>query len=147
LTYIHKAHDRGLGNKNWKDTVIQGIAGVRHLLKIRNVPPRGAGLFLQPVSFFRFVTDLRYLKGYPVSLFLELDPLVAFATAITTHTIYMGLLWSLLLIVPTLLFGRIFLQLDLPLRHPPSLHRLAAGQTPREERERIESNRYRNCIR
>ena len=25
LTYIHKAHDRGLGNKNWKDTVYKEV--------------------------------------------------------------------------------------------------------------------------
>lgn len=31
------------------------------------------GLFL----FFAFVTQFGYLKGYPVSLFLEADPLVA----------------------------------------------------------------------
>ena len=25
LTYLHKAHDRGLGNKNWKDTVYKEV--------------------------------------------------------------------------------------------------------------------------
>ena len=25
LTYIHKAHDRGLGNKNWKDTLYKEV--------------------------------------------------------------------------------------------------------------------------
>ena len=40
------------------------------------------GLFF----FFCFVTQFSYLKGYPVSIFLEVDPLVAIATAITTHT-------------------------------------------------------------
>ena len=54
--------------------------------------------FFSLFLFFVVISDLRYLKGYPVSLFLELDPLVAFATAITTHTVYKGLLWSLLLI-------------------------------------------------
>ena len=62
------------------------------------------GLFL----FLIVVTDLRYLKGYPASLFLELDPLVAVATAITSHSIYKGLILSLILLVPTLLLGRFF---------------------------------------
>jgi hypothetical protein len=25
LTYLHKAHDRGLGNKNWKDTLYKEV--------------------------------------------------------------------------------------------------------------------------
>jgi hypothetical protein len=25
LTYIHKAHDRGLGNKNWKEAAYQEV--------------------------------------------------------------------------------------------------------------------------
>jgi hypothetical protein len=25
LTYIHKAHERGLGNKNWKDTLYKEV--------------------------------------------------------------------------------------------------------------------------
>jgi polyferredoxin len=64
--------------------------------------------FFSLFTFFCVITDLRYLKGYPASLFLEMDPLVATATAITTHTIYKGLLWSLVLIIPTLLLGRVF---------------------------------------
>ena len=56
------------------------------------------GLFF----FFCFVTQFSYLKGYPVSIFLEVDPLVAIATAITTHTLYQGLVWSLVLLIPTL---------------------------------------------
>ena len=79
----------------------------KDLLKLRNVRRVAQVFFFTLFLFFVFVTDLRYLKGYPISLFLELDPLVAFATAITTHTVYMGLMWSLLLILPTLLFGRI----------------------------------------
>jgi polyferredoxin len=58
--------------------------------------------------FFCFTTWFSRLGGYPVSLFLEIDPLVAFATAISTHTIYRHLAWSMVLIVPTLLLGRFF---------------------------------------
>ena len=93
--------------------------------------------------FFVFVTDLRYLKGYPVSLFLELDPLVSFATAITTHTVYMGLLWSLLLILPTLLFGRIFCNWICPYGILHHFIGWLMGKRRAEERERIEANRYK----
>ena len=34
-------------------------------------------LFLGLFLFFLMITDLRYLKGWPVSLFLEATPLVA----------------------------------------------------------------------
>ena len=62
------------------------------------------GLFL----FFAFVTQFGYLQGYPVSIFLEANPLVAIATAITTHTLYKSLIWALVLLIPTLLLGRFF---------------------------------------
>ena len=45
-------------------------------------------LFLGLFLFFLLITDLRYLKGWPVSLFLEATPLVAVSTALTTHTLY-----------------------------------------------------------
>ncbi len=41
------------------------------------------GLFLGLFLFFLLITDLRYLKGWPVSLFLEATPLVAVATTRT----------------------------------------------------------------
>jgi len=43
-----------------------------------------------------------------LSKFLEIDPLVSIATAITTHTVYRGLLWSLIVLIPTLFLGRFF---------------------------------------
>ena len=75
-------------------------------MKIRTARRISQVFFFSLFLFFVVISDLRYLKGYPVSLFLELDPLVAFATAITTHTIYKGLLWSLVLLIPTILAAR-----------------------------------------
>ncbi len=46
--------------------------------------------------------------GWPVNLFLELDPLVAIGTLITTGTVYRGLLWALVTVVLTILLGRWF---------------------------------------
>lgn len=91
--------------------------------------------------FLVFITDLRYLKGYPASLFLELDPLVAFATAITTGTIYKGLILSLILLIPTLLLGRFFCNWICPYG---TLHQFTAflfGN--KDEQKRIQSNRFR----
>lgn len=65
-------------------------------------------LFLGLFLFFLFITDLRYLKGWPVSLFLEATPLVALATALTTHTIYRNLVWGLVVIAITMMLGRVW---------------------------------------
>lgn len=98
------------------------------------------GLFL----FFAFVTQFGYLKGYPVSLFLEADPLVAIATAITTHTLYGGLLWSLVLLLPTLLLGRVFCNWICPYG---ILHQFTGWLfNRRNAKEQIESNRYQRLF-
>ena len=81
-------------------------------------------LFLGLFLFFLLITDLRYLKGWPVSLFLEATPLVAVATALTTHTIYRNLVWGLVIIAITMMLGPGLVQLDVPVRHPAPLLRL-----------------------
>ena len=48
------------------------------------------------------------LRGWPVGWLLELDPLIALATALATGVLFAGLLWSLLTVALTLLFGRAF---------------------------------------
>jgi polyferredoxin len=48
------------------------------------------------------------IRGWPVNLFLWLDPLVALGTALTTGTVYKGLLWALPVVVLTILLGRFF---------------------------------------
>lgn len=57
---------------------------------------------------FMVVAQWTLLKGYPISLFLQLSPLVGLANALTTHALYPGLMWCLAVIVPTLLLGRFF---------------------------------------
>jgi ferredoxin len=95
------------------------------------------GLFL----FLVFVADLRFMKGYPVSLLLELDPLVGLANALAAHELYMGLLWCLALIVPTLFLGRLFCNWICPYG---ALHQFAAWALGRKnDQQRIEANRYR----
>ena len=62
---------------------------------------------------FVLLTSFSLLDSYPaarfwLSKFLEIDPLVAVSTAITTSTLYKGLIWSLLIIVLTVVLGRVF---------------------------------------
>src|ERR1019366_5825501 len=40
--------------------------------------------------------------------FLQLDPLVALGTVLTTHSFHPSLVWALVTIVLTILFGRVF---------------------------------------
>lgn len=112
-------------------------------MKLRTARRISQGFFFSLFLFFVAVSDLRYLKGYPVSLFLELDPLVAFATALTTHTIYKGLLWSLVLLIPTILLGRIFCNWICPYGILHHFIGWLLGKGRAEERIRIQSNRYR----
>jgi polyferredoxin/formate hydrogenlyase subunit 6/NADH:ubiquinone oxidoreductase subunit I len=58
--------------------------------------------------FLLWSTWFSRMGGYPLSLFLEVDPLVGVATAISTHTVYRWLWRGLLVLVPTLLLGRAF---------------------------------------
>jgi len=66
-------------------------------------------LFLTFVSTttFAHLDEMPALKFW-LSKFLEIDPLVALATALATHTVYKGLIWSLVLLIPTLFLGRFF---------------------------------------
>jgi len=61
------------------------------------------------------VTNYADMKGFETSLFLELDPLTALASFLTSGTFYQGLLWSLAIIVSTLFLGRFFCSWICPL--------------------------------
>jgi polyferredoxin/formate hydrogenlyase subunit 6/NADH:ubiquinone oxidoreductase subunit I len=95
---------------------------------------------------FVFLTTFTNLDRLPglrnwLSKFLEIDPLVSFAAAITTHTVYKGLLWSLIILIPTLLLGRFFCNWICPYG---SLHQFVGWLFWRRgEKETVEANRYR----
>ena len=55
------------------------------------------------------------LGGYPVSIFLEADPLVALGTMLASRTLYAGLAWAAVIVGITLVFGRIFCSWICPL--------------------------------
>jgi polyferredoxin/formate hydrogenlyase subunit 6/NADH:ubiquinone oxidoreductase subunit I len=98
-------------------------------------------LFLGLFLFFLLITDLRYLKGWPVSLFLEATPLVAVATALTTHTIYRNLVWGLVIIGVTMMLGRVWCNWMCPFG---ILHHFFGWiGNRRNTKQMIEVNRYR----
>ncbi|HVU47775.1 MAG TPA: 4Fe-4S dicluster domain-containing protein [Terracidiphilus sp.] len=103
-------------------------------------------LFLALLAF----TSLRFIPGAatdlhlraPVRLFFEWDPLVAIANALATRSLYRGLLWCLVVVIPALFLGRFFCGWICPmgtLQH-------FVGNMPSESKrgkQRIESNRYK----
>lgn len=76
--------------------------------RITNWRRLSQAFFLLLFTFLLWVTWFSRLKGYPASLFLELDPLVTFATALSTHTVYRWLWRSMWILIPTLILGRVF---------------------------------------
>jgi polyferredoxin len=78
----------------------------------------------------------------PVRLFFEWDPLVAVANVLATHALYRGLLWSLLILVPTMFLGRFFCGWICPMG---TLQHFVGNMKSEAKRgkQRIESNRYK----
>jgi len=84
------------------------------------------------------------LRGWPVNLFLQLDPLVAIGTLLSTHTIYRGLIWALLTIIMTIILGRVFCGWVCPFG---AMHQFIGwlGGRRRTLKQRIASNKYRKA--
>jgi len=81
---------------------------------------------------------------YPVSIGLQFDPLAGLMTLLASGTLYKGMLWSLVILIPTIFMGRFFCGWVCPLG---SLNHWLS--TPRSERmsrrgkKLLESNRYK----
>jgi len=126
-------------------TVVRaGPAGApRHVraLRITNVRVLSQAFFFGLFVFLLWVTWFSRMGGYPVSLFLEIDPLVGFATALSTHTVYRWLWRGLWILVPTLLVGRAFCNWICPYG---TLHQFVGWLfNIFANRENIDRNRYR----
>lgn len=82
------------------------------------------------------------LRGWPVNLFLQLDPLVGIGTVLSTHTLYRGLAWGAVTIIVTLLLGRVFCGWVCPFG---ALHQFFGwlGSYWRKPKERMALNAYR----
>jgi polyferredoxin len=78
----------------------------------------------------------------PVRLFFEWDPLVAVSNALASHALYRGLLWSLVILLPTLVLGRFFCGWICPMG---TLQHFVGNLRSEAKRgmQRIESNRYK----
>ncbi len=81
------------------------------------------------------------LRGWPVNWFLQLDPLVAIGTILTTHTLYRALLWALVVVSLTIVFGRFFCSWVCPFG---SLHHFVGFLSHRKKKiaEKIQLNKY-----
>ena len=84
------------------------------------------------------------LRGWPINWFLQLDPLVALGTLLTTRTLYAGLIWALLTISLTILLGRFFCGWVCPFG---ALHQFVGwvGRRRRKHAERVALNQYRGA--
>jgi polyferredoxin len=78
----------------------------------------------------------------PVRLFFEIDPLVAISNALASHALYRGLLWSLVILLPTVFLGRFFCGWICPMG---TLQHFVGSRYSEAKRGRqgIESNRYK----
>ena len=82
--------------------------------------------------------------GYPVKIFLEMDPLISVSTAISAHSLYKGLLWSLIIIAGTFIIGRFFCGWICPLG---ALNQFLSIYKPeRKGRKRVDANRYKKLM-
>ncbi len=81
---------------------------------------------------------------YPVSIALQFDPLVALATLLANGTLYKGLLWSLVILIPTIFLGRFFCGWVCPLGSLNQwISEIPSERLRRKGAHKIESNRYR----
>jgi polyferredoxin len=81
---------------------------------------------------------------YPVSIALQFDPLVSVSTLLANGTLYKGLLWSLVILIPTIFLGRFFCGWICPmgtLNHWAS--EIRSERRSRKGGRKIESNRYK----
>ena len=107
-------------------------------------------IIVQSVVFAMFLsfvmlTTFAHLDRFPglrlwVDKLIEIDPLIAIANALTTHTVYKGLLWALVILVPTLFLGRFFCNWLCPFGTLCQFTRWLFRRP--DAAEAIESNRY-----
>ncbi len=87
------------------------------------------------------------IRNHPVNFFLNLDPLVALGTILTTHTLYRWLSLALITVILTIIFGRFFCSWVCPFG---SIHHFFGYLAKRNKKtaEKIRLNKYRKaqCI-
>ena len=97
--------------------------------------------FLALFVFLAFVSSTAYLGYWPISLFVQLDPLVGLATILSSRTLYHGLLWGLPILILAIILGRVWCNWICPLG---SIHHFIGSLTARKKlADRIAANSYR----
>jgi MauM/NapG family ferredoxin protein len=108
------------------------------LTRTRNI---SQAFFLGLFLWLLFRADFERIEEYAVSLFLELDPLSAVATMLSSWTLYSGMILALIVVIVTLLLGRVFCGWFCPLG---TLSEFVGRLSRSAKRDaRVESNRYR----
>ena len=110
---------------------------------LRSVPRMRVNFSWDFFLFFLFITDANYLRGWPVSLFLEATPLVAgIATAAHyPHDLPQPGTWGLVIIAITMMVGRVWCNWMCPFG---ILHHFFGWiGNRRNTKQMIEVNRYR----
>ncbi len=132
----------GLVRPKWLKDNRDGSPWWARVFRITTVRILSQVFFFTLFTFLLWATWFSRLGGYPVSLFLEVDPLVGFATALSTGTVYRWLWRGLFVLIPTLLLGRVFCNWMCPYG---ALHQLVGWLfNIRSNAQKIESNRYRS---
>jgi polyferredoxin len=95
-----------------------GIPARKSIRVLKQVRRASQVIFFALFMYFLFQTAFRgnfaanadqaVRLPLPVEAFLLADPFVSVMTALSTHTVYRGLLWSIGLLAVTLVFGRVF---------------------------------------
>ena len=81
---------------------------------------------------------------YPVSIALQFDPLTALVTLLANGTLYSGLLWALIILIPTIFLGRFFCGWICPFGTLNQwIAEFPSERLKRKGFQRIESNRYK----
>lgn len=132
----------GRGGSRWFAPNRDGSPWYTRAFRITTIRIVSQTLFFSLFVFLLWVTWFSRLGGYPVSLFLEVDPLVGLATALSTGTVYRWLWRGMFVLVPTLLLGRVFCNWMCPYG---SLHQFFGWLfNIRSNRNNIDANRYRS---
>lgn len=128
----------------WKKPNKDGSPWWARAFRITSVRIFSQAFFFVSFVFFIWTTWLSRLGGYPVSLILEMDPLVGFATALSTHTVYRWLWRGVFVLALTLLLGRVFCNWICPYG---TLHQLVGWLfNIRGNKDNIHKNRYRSVF-
>lgn len=97
--------------------------------------------FLSLFVSLLFLASYKAIKSFPVSLFLQADPLIALSTALSSRVVYAGLALAFIIVLVTLIFGRVFCSWICPLGIMN--HIISALPSARKRRQQMIANEWR----